>query len=53
MAGQVELLPGQKWGPATRDAIKMSLFYSVLSSISVEARGYVQKQLKEALDISD
>jgi hypothetical protein len=49
-----ELLPGQKWKPAIKDAIKDSRYFIALfSSNSVEARGYVQKQLKEALDILD
>jgi len=49
-----DLLPGQKWRPAIRDAIKNSRYFIALfSSNSVEARGYVQKQLKESLDILD
>jgi hypothetical protein len=49
-----ELLPGQRWKPAIKDAIQNSRYFIALfSSNSVEARGYVQKQLKEALDILD
>ena len=48
------ILPGQKWRPAIRDAIKNSRYFLALfSSNSVEAGGYVKKQLKEALDILD
>jgi hypothetical protein len=48
------LVPGQKWRLAIKDAIKDSRYFIALfSSNSVEARGYVQKQLKEALDILD
>jgi hypothetical protein len=49
-----DLLPGQKWRPAIKDAIRNSRYFIALSSSnSVEARGHVQKQLKEALDILD
>ena len=48
------LLPGQKWREVIKNAIQNSRYFIALfSSNSVEARGYVQKQLKEALDILD
>lgn len=49
-----DLLPGEKWKDAIKHAIEDSRYFVALfSSNSVEARGYVQKQLKEALDILD
>lgn len=48
------LLPGQKWEIAIKQAIKTSDFFlAVLSSNSVEKRGYVQKEISQALDILD
>ncbi|MDD2755341.1 MAG: TIR domain-containing protein [Methanothrix sp.] len=48
------LLPGQKWEIAIKRAIKSSDFFlAVLSSKSVEKRGYVQKEITQALDILD
>jgi hypothetical protein len=48
------LLPGQKWNPAIIDAIRRSRFFvALLSSNSVNKKGYVQRELKEALDILD
>jgi TIR domain-containing protein/SIR2-like protein len=46
------LLPGQVWRDEISKAIKSSRYFiGILSSNSVERRGYVQKELKEALDI--
>ncbi|MGC1927949.1 MAG: TIR domain-containing protein [Candidatus Nitrosopolaris sp.] len=51
---RIKLLPGQRWKPAIKEAIQNSRYFIALfSSNSVEARGFVQKQLKEALDILD
>jgi hypothetical protein len=48
------LLPGQKWNTTIIDAIRKSRFFiALLSSNSVNKRGYVQRELKEALDILD
>ncbi len=48
------LLPGQKWKIAIKDAIKNSRYFiPLLSSNSVEKIGYVQKELKEALEVLD
>lgn len=46
------LLPGMKWRPAIRKAIRDSRFFiSLLSTRSTTKRGYVQKELKDALSI--
>jgi hypothetical protein len=48
------LIPGQKWEIAIKQAIKNSDFFlAVLSSTSEEKRGYVQKEISQALDILD
>jgi TIR domain/SIR2-like domain len=48
------LLPGQIWRDEISKAIRNSRYFiAILSSNSVERRGYVQKELKEALDILD
>ena len=48
------LLPGQKWKPAIKNAIRLSRYFIPLfSSNSVEGRGYVQRELRVALDILD
>jgi hypothetical protein len=47
------ILPGQKWKPTISEAIRKSRFFiALLSSNSVDKKGYVQKELKEALDIA-
>jgi hypothetical protein len=49
-----DLLPGQNWDREIRRAIKASRFVLVcLSRASVTATGYVQKELKFALDRAD
>jgi hypothetical protein len=48
------LLPGQKWEIEIRKAIKESRFFiALLSSRSVGRRGFVQKELAQALDVLD
>jgi hypothetical protein len=48
------LLPGQNWETEIRQAIRESRFFiALLSSNSVSKRGFVQKELKHALDILD
>jgi hypothetical protein len=48
------LLAGQNWKVAIKDAIKNSRYFiPLLSSNSVEKVGYVQKELKEALEVLD
>jgi hypothetical protein len=48
------LLPGQNWKSAIKKVIRDSRhFIALLSSSSVEKRGYVQKELKDALDVLD
>jgi len=46
------LLPGMKWRPAIRKAIRESRFFiALLSKRSVTKRGFFQKEISEALDI--
>lgn len=48
------LLPGQNWQTAIKQAIRERRFFlALLSSNSVSKKGYVQKELKQALDILD
>lgn len=48
------LLPGQDWRLAIESSIRdASFFIAVLSSNSVNKKGYVQKELKIALDVLD
>ena len=50
----VSLLPGQKWKIAIQNAIKDSdYFLALISSNSVSKKGFVQKELKIALDLLD
>lgn len=47
-----DLLPGQKWRPAIRQAIKASDYVIVMiSAHSVSKRGFVQAELKKALEV--
>jgi len=49
-----KLLPGQKWKPTIRKAIRESdYFIIVLSNNSTNKRGFVQKELREAFKILD
>jgi hypothetical protein len=46
------LLPGMRWRPAIKKAIRESDFFlALLSKRSTAKRGYVQKEMKEALEI--
>lgn len=48
------LLPGIKWRPAIKKAIRESDFFlALLSKRSVSKRGYVQTEMKEAFEIWD
>lgn len=48
------LLPGMKWRPAIKKAIRESDFFlALLSKNSTIKRGYVQTEMKEALEIWD
>ena len=48
------LLPGQQWELEIRKAIKNSAYFlAVLSSNSVDKRGYLQKELKFGLEVLD
>lgn len=47
-----DLLPGQTWKPATQKVIQEADFFmACLSNRSVNQRGFVQKELKDALDL--
>jgi hypothetical protein len=49
-----DLLPGQEWESAIVSAIRSARFVIVfLSNHSVSKRGYVQKEIREALDAAD
>ena len=49
-----ELLPGQEWQTAIAAAIKEAThIIAVLSSNSVNKTGYVQKELRHAIDLLD
>ena len=49
-----DLLPGQNWRVMISKAIQESKYFlAVLSSHSLTKRGFVQKELKMALDILD
>lgn len=51
---EMDLLPGQNWRYTIPRVIKESSYIiALLSSNSVQKRGYVQKELKVALDILD
>lgn len=48
------LRPGEHWRPAIKKAIRSCRFFiALLSSNSVGKRGYVQNELREALDVLD
>jgi len=51
---KANLLPGMKWKPAIRKAIRESdYFLALLSGRATSKRGYVQKEMKEALEVRD
>src|SRR5262249_15802825 len=48
------LLPGQRWKPAIKQAIRTSRYFiAVLSTKAVSKRGVIQSELKHALDLLD
>lgn len=48
------LLPGQKWEPVIKQALKRSDFVLVcLSATSINKRGFLQKEIKQALEQAD
>jgi hypothetical protein len=51
---EADILPGQDWDGAIRRAIRESFYVVVcLSKNSITKRGYVQKEIKHALDVAD
>ena len=49
---KVDLLPGKKWRPAIEKAIKSADFFILcLSTRSVKKRGFVQREIRTALDL--
>lgn len=49
---KVDLLPGQKWRPAIEKAIQRADFFILcLSNHSVKKRGFVQREIRAALDL--
>jgi hypothetical protein len=49
-----DLLPGREWDPAIREAIRAADVVVVcLSSGSVNKSGYLQKEIRHALDVAD
>jgi hypothetical protein len=49
-----DLSPGLEWRPAIRKAIREADFFlALLSKMSTSKRGYVQKEMKEALEVRD
>ncbi|WP_170064066.1 toll/interleukin-1 receptor domain-containing protein [Halomonas heilongjiangensis] len=51
---EVSLLPGQRWKVAIQAAIKESRYFiALISSHSTSKKGYVQKELKLAVDVLD
>jgi hypothetical protein len=48
------LLPGQKWRPAIEEAIRSCRFFlALLSNNSLDKVGYVQKEMRVALEVLD
>src|SRR5260221_13633673 len=49
----VDLIPGQNWDMTITNAIRDSRYFiALLSSRSVGKKGYVQKEIRHALDIA-
>jgi TIR domain len=49
---EVQLLPGQRFADVIKDAIRASKYFlALLSTRSVGKRGFVQRELREALDV--
>ena len=48
------IIPGQKWEPVIKDALKRSAVVLVcLSKTSINKRGFLQKEIKQALEHAD
>ena len=46
--------PGEKWEPAIRKGIRESRFFvALMSSKSISKKGYVQREIREALNVLD
>ena len=51
---QHELLPGQEWESAIRVAIRQSsAFVVLLSKYAVDKKGYIQKEIREGLEVAE
>ena len=49
---EFQLLPGQRFADVIKEAIRTSRYFlAVLSSRSVGKRGFVQREVREALDV--
>jgi hypothetical protein len=49
---QKSLLPGEKWDSATRRAIRGSKYFlAILSARAVTKKGFIQKEIREALSV--
>ena len=49
---EVDLLPGQRFADIIKEAIRVSRYFvALISSHSVNKRGFVQRELREALDV--
>jgi hypothetical protein len=47
-----DILPGEQWKPCIQKAIRGSDFFLVcLSANSIDKRGWIQKEIKQVLDI--
>jgi hypothetical protein len=47
-----DILPGEKWQPSIKKAIRHSAFFvACLSTHSVNKRGFLQKEIRQALDV--
>jgi len=48
------IIPGQRWEPVIKEALKRSAFVLVcLSETSINKRGFLQKEIKQALEHAD
>ncbi len=49
-----DLFPGERWRPAIRRAIRDSdYFLAILSETAASNRGYIHKELRQALDVAE
>jgi hypothetical protein len=47
-----DILPGERWKSSIRKAVRDSDFFlACLSANSINKRGWIQKEIKDALDI--